>query len=163
MKNLHQGLTDAVKDLTDEQLHFQPMDKGNHIAFIIWHCVRTEDMVMNFLVQKKTPVWNEEEYDKKLDLDPRAQGTGMTAEDSAAVKIKDMNLFREYMEKTFKSVEDYVNGLKEEDLIPVHDLPALGKRTLAEVIGGTLLQHGANHQGEIWYIKGLLGMKGSPV
>ena len=163
MKNLHQGLIDAVKDLTDEQLHFRPMDKGNHIAFIIWHYVRTEDTVLNFLVQKKKPVWNVEEWDKKLDLDPRAQGTGMTAEDAAAVKIKDLKLFLQYVESEFKSIEDYLAGLKEEDLSPVHDLPALGKMSLMDVIGGTNLQHGSNHLGEIWYIKGLLGMKGSPV
>ena len=97
MKNLHQEMIDAVKDLTEEQLHFRPMDKGNHIAFIIWHYVRTEDTVLNFLVQKKKPVWNAEEWDKRLGLDPRAQGTGMSAEDAAAVKIKDMKLFLEYV------------------------------------------------------------------
>lgn len=163
MKNLHQGLTDAVKDLTEEQLHFRPMDKGNSIAFIIWHYVRTEDMVLNFLLQGKKPVWNTEQWDKKLGMDPRAQGTGMTAEDAAAVKIKDLKLFMQYMANEFKSIEDYLAGLKEEDLPVVHDLPALGKMSLTDVIGGTNLQHGANHLGEIWYVKGLLGMKGSPV
>jgi len=163
MKNLHQGIIEAVKDLTDEQLHFRPMDKGNPIAFILWHYVRTEDTVLNFLVQKKKPVWNDGEWDKKLNLDPRAQGTGMTAEDAASLKIKDFNLFKQYMESEFKSIEEYLAGLKEEDLAPVHNLPALGKMSLTDVIGGTTLQHGANHLGEIWYIKGLLGMKGSPV
>ena len=44
--HLHQNLLDAIEDLTDEQLHFRPLDKGNHIAFTIWHCVRTEDLVI---------------------------------------------------------------------------------------------------------------------
>ena len=53
MKGAHKSLLDVIGDLTDEQLHFRPMDQGNHIAFIIWHCVRTEDTVLNFLLQKK--------------------------------------------------------------------------------------------------------------
>jgi hypothetical protein len=163
VKNLHQGLMEAVKDLTEEQLHFRPLDKGNHIAFNIWHYVRTEDTVLNFLLQKKKPVWNAEEWDKKLGLDPRSQGTGMTAEDAAAVRIKDMKLFLQYMENEFKATQDYLAGLKEEDLAPIHDLPALGKMSLTNLLGGTILRHGANHLGEIWCIKGIMGIKGSPV
>ncbi len=163
MKNLHQSLNDAVQGLTEEQLHFRPLDRGNSIAFIIWHCVRTEDSVLNFLLQKKTPVWNAEGWDKKLDMDPRAQGTGMTTEEAAAVRIKDFAEFSKYMSNAFRVTEKFFENLNDEDLDQVHELAVLGKRKLYDVIGGTILQHGANHLGEIWYIKGLLGMKGSPV
>ncbi|MBW2140940.1 MAG: DinB family protein [Deltaproteobacteria bacterium] len=161
IRDMHKSLIDAVQDLTDEQLYFRPLDQGNHIAFIIWHCVRTEDMVLNFLLQKKPPVWNEEGWDKKLDMDPRAQGTGMSAEEAAALRIKDMKEFSKYMENAFRSSEAYLDGLNDEDLDQVHELAVLGKRSLYEVIGGTILQHAGNHLGEIWYIKGLQGLKGS--
>ena len=52
MKDLHQDLREAIKGLNQEQLHFQPLGRGNHIAFLIWHVVRTEDGVINFLWQK---------------------------------------------------------------------------------------------------------------
>ncbi|MEE8399038.1 MAG: DinB family protein, partial [Desulfobacterales bacterium] len=158
-----QKLLDAVKDLTDEQLHFSPLSKGNHIAFTIWHCVRTEDLVIGLMLQKKTPVWNEEGWDEKLGLDSRAQGTGMSDEDAAAVRIKDLPAFLQYMENTYSATNAYLNGLKEEDLDEVRDMPMMGSRSLRETIGGTLVQHGIGHLSEIWYTKGLQGLQGSPV
>ena len=163
VKGVHQSLLDAVGDLTDEQFHFRSNDKGNYIAFTIWHCVRTEDLVMNLLLQKKTPVWNEEGWDEKLGMDPQAQGTGMTAEQAAEVKISDLTEFKNYMESAFKATDAYLEGLKDEDLEQVHELGPLGKRSLYEVIGGTVIQHAHGHLGEIWYVKGVQGLKGSPV
>jgi len=163
VKEMHKNYIEAVKDLTDEQLHFRPLDRGNHIAFILWHFVRTGDMVLNFLLQKKTPVWNAEEWDKKLEMDPQAQGTGMTDEQAAAIQIQDMSEFSKYMENAFKSVESFLDGVKDEDLDQMHELPVLGKRSMYQLIEGTILQHGASHMGEIYYIKGLQGLKGSPV
>lgn len=163
MKHLHSSLSQAIQGLTDEQIHFRPLDRGNHIAFIIWHCVRTEDTVINFFLQKKKPVWNAEGWDKKFGMDPRAQGTGMTAEEAAAIRIKDLSEFSKYMENTFKASEAYLDDLKEEELDRVYDLPVLGKRSPLQTIGGIILHHGSNHLGEIWYVKGLQGLKGSPL
>jgi hypothetical protein len=162
-KELHLRILDAVKDLTQEQLHFRPLNKGNPIAFIFWHAVRTEDSVINGLLQKKLPIWNAEGWDKKFGMDPRIQGTGMTAEQAASVRIQDLNEFLKYAQKVFQTTEAYVAGLKVEALDEVRDLPVLGKRNLYQVIGGTVLSHGSNHIGEIWYLKGLQGLKGCPM
>ena len=43
------------------------------------------------------------------------------------------------------------------------ELTFLGKRDLYQLIGGIVLQHGSGHLGEIWYVKGILGLKGSPI
>ena len=75
-KELHERIFESVKDLTQEQLHFRPLNKGNPISFIFWHAVRTEDAVINGLLQKKAPIWNAEGWDKKFGMDPRAQGRG---------------------------------------------------------------------------------------
>ncbi len=163
IKDLHKSLSDSLKGLANEQLHFRPMGKGNHIAFTIWHYVRTEDTVINFLWQKKPPVWNAEGWDKKFGMDPRAQGTGMTAEQAAAVRIQEVEAFSKYMEKVFRASEAYMDGVKEQDLAEVKDLPVLGRRSLYQVIGAIVLHHGAEHLGEISYVKGLQGLKGSPI
>ena len=162
-KGLHDSLLESVKGLSNEQLHFQPLGRGNHIAFTLWHCVRTEDAVINYLLQKRAPVWNAEGWDKKFGMDPRAQGTGMTAEQAASVRIKDMDGFLKYTQNVFQATEAYLAGLKEEVLGEVRDLPWLGKQNLYQVIGGVVLNHGSGHLGEIWYVKGLQGLKGSPM
>jgi hypothetical protein len=163
IEGMHKTYVDVVKDLTDEQLHFRPLDKGHHIAFALWHLVRTEDLVLNFLVQKKPPIWNTQGWDKKLGMDPQSQGTGMTPEQAAEVRINNLSDFIGYMNAVSQSTGEYLKSLKDEDLQTVHDLPIMGKKSLYDVIGGTTLVHAAEHLGEIWYIKGLLGLKGSPV
>ncbi len=162
-KELHESLLEAVKGLSNDQLHFRPLGKGNHIAFTLWHCVRTEDAVINYLLQKRAPVWNAEGWDKELGMDGRAQGTGMTAEQAASVRIRDLEKFSKYSQNVFRETEGYIAGLKEEALDEVRDLPWLGKQNLYQVIGGVVLGHGSGHLGEIWYVKGLQGLKGCPI
>lgn len=162
-KELHDSLLESVKGLSNEQLHFQPLGRGNHIAFILWHCVRTEDVVINFLLQKKAPVWTAEGWDKNFGMDARAQGTGMTAEQAAAVRIQDLDEFSKYTQNVFRATDAYLAGLKEEVLGEVRDLPWLGKQNLYQVVGGVILGHGSGHLGEIWYVKGLQGLKGCPI
>jgi uncharacterized damage-inducible protein DinB len=163
LKNFHNGFRDAVKDLNDEQLHFRPLGKGNSIAFMLWHIVRTEDSVVNFLLQKKPPIWNAEGWDKKFGMDPRAQGTGMTAEQAASIRISNLQDFLRYMENVFRASEAYLDIVKEADLEQVQEFQFLGKRSGYQVFGGVVLQHGSGHLGEIWYVKGLQGLKGSPI
>jgi hypothetical protein len=163
LKTLHGNLMEAVKDLSDDQLHFRPLGKGNHIAFILWHVVRTEDSVMNFLLRKQPPLWNAEGWDKKFGMDPRAQGTGMSAEQSAALRIASLPDFLQYTENVFKGSEAYLGTLKETELDWVEEFQYLGKRSFGQVIGGIILNHGSGHLGEIWYVKGLQGLKGSPI
>jgi uncharacterized damage-inducible protein DinB len=163
MKQMHGNFLDAVKDLTEDQFYFRPLDKGNHIAFLFWHLVRTEDLVLNFLVQGKSPIWNEQGWDKKLGMDPRSQGTGMSDADAAALKITDIQEFLKYTRTVFESSEAYVKTLTEEKLAEARDYGMLGKQSLYNVIGGITIHHGIGHLGETWYIKGLLGLKGSPM
>jgi len=162
-KQLHKDLSAAVAGLSDGQLHFRPLDKGNHIAFIIWHCAKTEDLVVNGFLQKKTPVWDAEGWDRKAGVDAKGQGTGMPEEQAAALRIGNFAQFQKYMESAFQATQAYLDTVKEEDLDEVRDLPFLGKQSLIQTIGGVVLSHGASHLGEIWYVKGLQGLKGSPI
>ena len=102
MKKLHHDLLEAIKGLSQDQLHLQPLGKGNSIAFVLWHVVRTEDNVINFAWQKKPTVWIAEGWDKRFGMDPKTQGTGMTAEQAASIRIQDLNAFSKYMENVFK-------------------------------------------------------------
>ncbi len=162
-KQLHKDLSAAVAGLSDEQLHFRPLEKGNHIAFIIWHCVKTEDLVVNGFLQKKAPVWDAGGWDKKAGADVKGQGTGMPEDQAASIRIGDFDAFQRYMQEAFQATEAYLDGVREEDLDEVRDMPFLGKRSLLQTVGGVVIQHGANHLGEIWYAKGLQGLKGSPI
>jgi uncharacterized damage-inducible protein DinB len=159
----HKSFSAAVKGLSDTQLHFRPLGVGNSIAFTFWHYVRTEDIMVNVFLQSQKPIWNTEGWDQKFGMDPRSQGTGMTAEQAAAVRINDLAEFMKYTQRVFEAAEAYLDALTEESLDEVKEYPVIGKRSVRQIIGGLMMQHGSGHLGEIWYVKGLQGMKGSPV
>jgi hypothetical protein len=163
MKDAHRDLAAAVKDLTDAQLHFRPLGAGNSIAFTFWHYVRTEDIMVNLLLQNKKPVWNVEGWAQKFGMDPKSQGTGMSAEQAGAIRIQDLGEFLKYMERVFQVSEAFLDGLPEESLDEVKAYPAIGTMSMRQVIGNIVLDHGTGHLGEIWYVKGLQGLKGSPI
>jgi hypothetical protein len=162
-KRLHKDLTQAVGDLGEAQLHFRPMDKGNPIAFMIWHCVRTEDIVVNAFLWKKPTVWDSEGWAQKAGVDAKGQGTGMPNDQAAALRIGNPKEFCSYMERAFQATDAYLEALQEQDLATIHDMPMLGKMSVLQTVGGVVLHHGAGHLGEIWYLKGLQGLKGSPI
>ena len=160
---LHSSLDDAMKGLTSEQAHWRPNDRGNHIAFIMWHYTRTVDNLVRFVFQRKPTVWMEGKWDEKFGLDSKVQGTGMSPEDAVALRISDVPAFCEYMGEVWKETQDYLKTVEEDELPRMMTIRPLGELALGQVLGTTLLTHGHNHLGEIWLLKGLQGLEGSPI
>jgi hypothetical protein len=157
---LHKSYDKAIEGLTPEQLHQVPArhPKANTIAWGVWHYVRTEDNVVRYILQNRRPiVWAEGGYAEKLGLPPVAQGTGMSTEESQGLRIKDLGLFREYMNKVWASTDEYLAKVDPAALDatvtikPLGDMPAI--RALAQVCVG----HGFLHVGEIELARTLVG------
>src|SRR5499426_3575944 len=109
LKRLHAGLDRVRAELTPEQLHTVPArpSKANTIAWGVWHYTRTEDNIVRWVIQnRRPPVWTEGGYAAKLGLPATAQGTGMSTAEAQALRIHDLPLFREYMQKVWASTEE---------------------------------------------------------
>ncbi len=163
MKNLHGAFTDAVADITDEQAHWRPGGLANHIAFILWHYLRTEDNIFLWVLQRKPTVWIEGGWDAKYNLDSKSQGTGMPSEDAAALRLDPWAEFPTYMSTVFREAEAYLATLSDSDLSENVMVKPFGESPLIDVIDRTVMNHGYSHLGELWVLKGLQGMKGSPI
>jgi hypothetical protein len=149
---LHTAFDKALDGLSPEQLHRIPAGhpRANHIAWGIWHYVRTEDNVVRYILQNRRPiVWQEGGYADKLGLPPVAQGTGMSTAEAQALRIKDVGLFREYMQRVWASTDEFLARVDPAALDatvtikPLGDMP--GIRALAQVC----VSHGFTHAGEI--------------
>jgi hypothetical protein len=57
-QRLHSWMRTGVSDLTVDEWHYQGAGVSNSIAFIVWHCVRTEDNILRFILQGRPPIWN---------------------------------------------------------------------------------------------------------
>jgi hypothetical protein len=163
IKTLHTRLLDALQGLTPEQLHFRPLDKGNHIAFTIWHFARTEDNVLNDFVRNRPSLWVAEGWEKKLGPDLKNFGTGLTADQAAAARIADLAEFTRYIRNVFQTTETYLEQTSPAELEGLIDHPVMGKTSRTLAVGRLILTHGCGHLGEIWYAKGTQGLKGSPI
>ncbi len=160
--SLQESLDDAAAGLSREQAHWRPAAGGNHIAFVLWHYSRTVDNIVRFVLQRKPTIWMEGKWDERFGLDSKAQGTGMSREDALAVSISDLPAFASYMKEVWREVGGYLDTVSEEDLDRKQMVRPLGELTLEEILGTVLLTHGYTHLGEVWLLKGMQGLEGSP-
>jgi hypothetical protein len=160
LKRLHALLDGCLAGLTPDRLHAVPggHPKANTIAWNLWHVVRTEDNVVRFVLQnRRPPVWTDGGYADKLGLPPVAQGTGMSTEDAQALRIKDVDLFREYMQKVWASSDEFLTTVDPASLDRVVTVKPLGDMPVIRVLAQVCVAHGMMHAGEIDLARTLVG------
>lgn len=165
-KRLHDWMRNCVSDLTPAEWNHVGPGNVNSIAFLVWHCVRTEDNILRFILQGRPPRWNEDNWHERLGLPPRVQGTGMATDEARSFHITDAQLFMQYAEAVWQEFEAYLASIddggaelseRRVKIKPVSDnMPAI----LA--IGVVCISHCFMHLGEIAYILGTLGKQGLP-
>jgi hypothetical protein len=157
---LHASYEKLIEGLAPEQLHQVPAGhpKANHIAWGVWHYVRTEDNVVRYILQNRRPiVWAEGGYAEKLGLPPVAQGTGMTTAEAQALRIKDLGLFREYMSRVWASTDEYLAKVDPAALDTVVTIKPLGDMPAIRALAQVCVSHGFTHAGEIELARTLVG------
>jgi hypothetical protein len=157
---MHAMYDDSLRDLAPEQVHWRANDRGLPIAFILWHYVRTEDNVINFVLQRKPTVWITGEWDVKFGLDRVAQGTGMSLADAQALRIDPVADFLAYAQDVWKATDGFLAAADESLLDEKVTVKPLGEMLVANAIGNMCLTHGFTHLGEIQHLRGLMGLRG---
>ncbi len=157
---LHEAYDRALNDLSEEQFYFRPSETTNHIAFTAWHWVRTEDNVVQFVLQRQQTVWVNDQLDESWGLPRVAQGTGMPVEEAAALRVPSVGEFLEYARKVWAATDRYLDTVTEEELSRVTKISPFGEIPVLQGLGQTVLVHGNQHLGEIWLIRELQGLKG---
>jgi hypothetical protein len=161
---MQHGMFDqAIRDVSPEQFHFVPTGtKANSIAFTIWHYVRTEDNIVNFILQDRKPtVWIDGGWHEKFGLHKAAQGTGMSVEDAHAMDLKSVDEWMPYQQGVWQATDAYLLSLDDAALdrvtkvVPFGDIPV--RRALTQVC----LTHGHAHMGEICVLRVLQGLESS--
>jgi len=160
IRGMH-GLYERVTaDLTDDQVNRVPDGGHQNLAFCLWHYVRTEDNVIQFVIQRKPTVWMEGGWDAKFGLDSKSQGTGFTDDEARGFRINGIADFRQYMNDVFRKTEDYVANVSEGELQRKITVKPLGEMTILQNLSGMVMTHGYRHLGEIEFAKGLVASKG---
>jgi hypothetical protein len=163
LRQQHNMYNDAVLDLTDEQLQWRANDKGLPASFILWHYVRTEDNIIQFVLQRKPTVWLDGGFHEKLSLHGTAQGTGMSLEDAQNLRLDPKEAFFDYMQAVWKTTDDFLAAADDAFLQQTTTVKPLGEMPIQNAIGNMCLTHGFTHLGEIAHLRGLMGLRGMAV
>ena len=160
LRRINSDYRNAIADLSLEQLHWRANDHGCPIAFILWHYYRTQDNIIQFVLQRKPTVWLEEGWDERFGLDRIAQGTGMSLGDAQTLRITSREDFLAYMDGVAKATDAFLAGLDDEALEQTTTVKPVGEMPIRDAIGNMCLNHGFTHLGEIQHLRGLQGLRG---
>lgn len=164
MQGMHRLYDRVISVLTDEQLHHVAAPGVQPIAFSLWHYVRTEDNIIQFVIQRRPTVWMEGGWPDRFGLDPRGQGTGMTDEAATSLRINSLPDWLTYMSQVWSATDAYLGSLSPDGLEQTRvTIKPVGEMSLLDALGGMCLTHGYRHLGEIEYARGLVGLKGATI
>ena len=161
LTSMHSLLDKAVEGMTAEQLNFRPQEGGVSGFFSLWHYVRTEDNIVNFVVQRQPTMWLAGEYDQAFGLPRTSQGTGMTEAEANAVQVNSVARWHEYQQKVWAATDAYLASMSPEEFEARRvTIKPLGEMTLWDGLYGICLSHGYRHVGEIEFVRGVQGLGG---
>jgi hypothetical protein len=162
LNRLHLMLDRSVTDLAPEHWHAIPAHnpRANHIAFEMWHYVRTEDNIIRFLLQDRRPtVWMEGKWAERLALPPVTQGTGMSSEEAQALRINDIDGFKQYTKDVWASTNEWLANPDADEFDKIITVKPLGEMPKIRALGQVCMTHGFTHLGELELIRTLHGLR----
>jgi hypothetical protein len=163
IKNQHRMLDQSIRDLTPEQMHFVPPGTtANHIGFTIWHYVRTEDNIVQFILQDRKPtIWVAAGYHERWSLEKVVQGTGMILEQAQSMRLPSIDAWMEYQQSVWTATDDYLASADDTSLDRVVKVVPFGEIPAHRALSMPVLTHGHGHLGEICVLRVLQGLKSS--
>ncbi len=153
-------LRKVVEDLDDEQLAWRPSPKAHSVGFTLWHTARANDNVQADLNETGTE-WERGGYAARWGHPDRGVGRGWDDEKAAALPMPPKHELLAYVGHVFIAVDEALARFDEGRLSA--SLPSRfmgGESTYGDVIL-TSVTHDNRHLGEMEYIKGLMGRKGT--
>ena len=146
-------LTEAVNDLTSEELSWRAGPEANPVGWILWHMLRVADMWFQFFIQRKPEIWERDGWNDTFSLPTRDNGFGHTQEQVSTFPPLDRDELMRYGVAVRAETLEYLKGLGPDDfnVVPREQRPEMSVGAIFRQVLGELYQH----QGHISYLKGL--------
>ena len=160
-RKVHERLLAVVEDLSDEQLAWRPAPRAHSIGYALWHCARLDDNVRSDLTGTD-PVWDQGGYARRWGHPESGVGTGWEDEQASSLPLPPKAEMLEYARRVFSEMDDWASEADDARLTEtVRGRFAHGRETMKGDALIRSLDHDNRHLGEMEYIKGLLGLRGS--
>jgi DinB family protein len=155
----------VVDGLSDEQLAWRPSARAHSMGWTLWHIARCAD---KFAAEASgtMEIWQRERLADHWGmadalLGSNGVGTGVDDETAASLRPPRRDLLIDYAQRAFAVLDKFVGQLDPPGIEREHesfftDGPAsVGRALIAS------MAHDARHLGELEYVKGLLGLRGT--
>jgi hypothetical protein len=154
---LGQELKLVLKDLTNQELNYQPTPQSNSIGWLVWHSIRSQDR-LNADLFGEEQLWIREKWFVKFNRkpDPKDTGNGHTAQQVAEFRAPDVQTYMGYYEAVLERTKQYITArLSPSDLEREIASATLGTTNTVEArLLGTI--NNFQHIGQAGYVKGML-------
>jgi hypothetical protein len=87
LANAKRATDKTIDGLTSVELAWQPAPGANSIGLILFHMFRSEDSFIQYLIQKKPPVWVSDKWCEKLCKPQSDRGSHYSAEQIDAFQV----------------------------------------------------------------------------
>jgi uncharacterized damage-inducible protein DinB len=155
----------VVGSLSDDQLAWRPAPRAHSMGWTLWHVARCADKFAAEL--GGTPeIWTREGLATKWGLaevllGSNGVGTGVDDETAATLRPPSKDLLLDYTRRSFAALDAVVDCFDSEAVARERttfffDEPAAIGRAFV-----TSIAHDNRHLGELEYLKGLLGLRGT--
>ncbi len=155
------SLERTLKELTGDDLNWQPRPDCNSIGWLIWHLTRLQDDHVAALM-KEEQLWTRDGWHARYNrpADPKDRGFGDSQEQVAAFRSPDVETMLSYYRAVLERSKGYFLTLSNADLARELDetrfkpVPTVGVRLIS------VLADSLQHAGQAAYVRGLRQGKG---
>ena len=151
------GLVDG---LTDEQLAWRPSPTAHSIGWTLWHIARADDNAQRDITAAAATIWKEGGYRERWGFSTD-QMTRMEDAAAAAMPMPRKDELLSYVRAAFAAMDASVSAVTDEQFNDEVESRFYGRRAAVGEICVGVLGHDGRHLGEMEYIKGLLGLRGT--
>jgi hypothetical protein len=161
-----------LKDLTPQQLRWQPQAHDTTITFAVWHAYRSCDELVHGLVMRRSSVFVSGDWASRLPVSQTGVtpfGNGLRRQQIAAINLDPAELIA-YAHAVGESIVEYMASLTAEEAAQDVPLPFFAQAypgydhlSRAETVAFFAIGHTSEHLGEVQMLKGMQGLKGAPL
>ncbi len=144
----------ALQTLTQQEVAWRPASGCNSIGMILFHMARTEDSIMQGMLQKKSSIWESEKWYEKLGMSKEEAGSHYTVDQVNAFQVPELAKILEYHDAVRAKTKEKLRSMAVEAFDEKFTFPNFGEMSVGALFA-FLISHASQHIGEISYLRGL--------
>ena len=154
LSNSKKAMAHAIEGLAQTEVNWQPAPGCNSIGLILFHMVRSEDSIMQGILQKKPSIWESERWYEQFGLPKEEDGSHYTADQVNAFKAPELANILALCDAVRAKTKEILRGMAIEAFDHIVTFPNIGDMPTAALFS-FIVAHNYQHIGEIAYLRGM--------